>query len=98
MTAGTLLHSRQKGPEDKFLYGIPKMTYFKNVFTKARNFSLEYNKIPKSDGKIDFGKTIKLQIPSTGDLLAGIYFDFKLKDLKRKLCSKGKRLVLIMIN
>ena len=93
MTAGTLLHSSQKGPEDKFLYGNPKMTYFKNVFTKARNFSLEYNKIPKSDGKIDFGKTIKLQIPSTGDLLAGIYFDFKLKDLKRSSAYTQKNSV-----
>jgi hypothetical protein len=83
MTAGTLLHVGTKGPEDKFLCGNPKMTYFKNVFTKARNFALEFNKIPKSDGKIDFGKTIRMEIPQTGDLLAGIYFDFKLKNLVR---------------
>ena len=83
MTAGTLLHMANKGPEDKFLYGNPKMTYFKNVFTKARNFSFEFNKVTKSDGKIDLGRTVRVEIPSIGDLLSGVYLDFKLKDLKR---------------
>tara|TARA_B100000963_G_C22633387_1_gene676195 strand:- start:2620 stop:4065 length:1446 start_codon:yes stop_codon:yes gene_type:complete len=94
MTAGTLLHMGTKGPEDKFLYGNPKMTYFKNVFTKARNFALEFNKIPKSDGKVDFGKTIRMEIPQTGDLLAGIYFDFRLKDLKRTIPYTEKNVVI----
>ena len=32
MVSGTLLHVGTKGPEDKHLYGNPKMTFFKNVF------------------------------------------------------------------
>ena len=83
MVSGTLLHVGTKGPEDKFLYGNPKMTFFKNVFVKSRNFVLEYSKIPKSDGSIDLGRTFRIKIPKSGDLLAGIYIDFKLKDLLR---------------
>ena len=84
MVSGTLLHVGTKGPEDKFLYGNPKMTFFKNVFVKSRNFVLEYSKIPKSDGSIDLGRTFRIKIPKSGDLLAGIYIDFKLKDLKSR--------------
>jgi hypothetical protein len=83
MVSGTLLHVGTKGPEDIFLYGNPKMTFFKNVFVKSRNFVLEYSKIPKSDGSIDLGRTFRIKIPKSGDLLAGIYIDFKLKDLLR---------------
>ena len=83
MVSGTLLHVGTKGPEDKHLYGNPKMTFFKNVFVKSRNFVFEYSKIPKSDGSIDFGRTFRIKIPKSGDLLAGIYVDFKLSDLLR---------------
>ena len=47
MVSGTLLHVGTKGPEDKHLYGNPKMTFLKNVFVKSRNFVFEYSKIPK---------------------------------------------------
>ena len=49
MVSATLLHVGSKGPEDKHLRGNPKMTYFKNVFVKSRNFVIEYSKIPKTE-------------------------------------------------
>ena len=82
MVSSTLLHAASQGAEDKVLYGNPKMTYFKNVFTKARNFATEFTKLSKKPGKIDFGSTFTIDIPNIGDLLAGVYFDFKLSDLK----------------
>jgi hypothetical protein len=85
MVSGTLLHAGLRGAEDRFLYGNPKMTYFKNVFTKGRNFACEYSKIPKLNDNIQFGDTFKVEIPHSGDLLSGIYIDFKLSDLKRKV-------------
>jgi hypothetical protein len=82
MGSGSLLLIGTNGPEDKFLYGNPKKTYFKNVFVKARNFALEYAKIPEANSNIDFGRTFKVSVPHSGDLLAGIYLDFTLSDLK----------------
>lgn len=84
MGSGSLLLIGSNGPEDKFLYGNPKKTYFKNVFVKARNFALEYAKIPEANSNIDFDRTFKVSIPHSGDLLAGIYLDFTLSDLKRQ--------------
>ena len=83
MGSGSLLLIGSNGPEDKFLYGNPKKTYFKNVFVKARNFALEYAKIPEANSNIDFGRTFKVSVPHSGDLLAGIYLDFTLSDLVR---------------
>ena len=83
MVSATLLHVGSKGPEDKHLYGNPKMTYFKNVFVKSRNFVIEYSKIPKTESYVDFDRTFRVKIPKSGDLLAGVYIDFKLKDLLR---------------
>ena len=83
MGSGSLLLIGTNGPEDKFLYGNPKKTYFKNVFVKARNFALEYAKIPEANSNIDFGRTFKVSVPHSGDLLAGIYLDFTLSDLVR---------------
>ena len=51
-----------KGPEDKHLYGNPKMTYFKNVFVKSRNFVIEYSKIPKTESYEDFDGTFRVKI------------------------------------
>ena len=59
------------------------MTYFKNVFVKSRNFVIEYSKIPKTESYVDFDRTFRVKIPKSGDLLAGVYIDFKLKDLLR---------------
>ena len=84
MGSGSLLLIGTNGPEDKFLYGNPKKTYFKNVFVKARNFALEYAKIPEANSNIDFGRTFKVSVPHSGDLLAGIYLDFTLSDLVRE--------------
>ena len=84
MGSGSLLLIGSNGPEDKFLYGNPKKTYFKNVFVKARNFALEYAKIPEANSNIDFGRTFKVSVPHSGDLLAGIYLDFTLSDLVRE--------------
>jgi hypothetical protein len=83
MVYGTLLHIEAESKEDVHLYGNPKLTYFKSVFRKGNNFAIEYNKLVKESNKIKFGDTIHVKIPHSGDLLAGIYLDFKLKDLKR---------------
>lgn len=85
MVYGTLLHIESNNKEDSHLYGNPKLTYFKSVFRKGNNFAIEYNKLVKKSNNIKFGDTIVVEIPHSGDLLSGIYLDFKLTDLKRKI-------------
>ena len=84
MVSGTLLQVDTRSIEDIHLYGNPKITYFKSSFNKGRNFALNYSKIPLGETSIDFGSTIKLKVPIKGDLLAGLYINFKLSDLLRK--------------
>ena len=93
MVSGNLLQIGLKGSEDRLLYGNPKMTYFKNVYSKARNFVSEYAKVTKFNNDIKFGDTFKVEIPNSGDLLSGIYIDFKLDDLKRKIIYTQQDLI-----
>ena len=80
----SLIRSTTKTSEDAVLYGNPKMTHFKKVFMKKRNYTAQYLKLTKKTEDIHFGKkNITIQIPNAGDLLGGIYLDFKLKNLER---------------
>ena len=80
----SLIRSTTTTSEDAVLYGNPKMTYFKKVFMKKRNYTAQYIKLTKKTEDIQFGKkNINIQIPNAGDLLGGIYLDFKLKNLER---------------
>jgi hypothetical protein len=80
----SLIRSTSTTSEDAVLYGNPKMTYFKKVFMKKRNYTAQYLKLTKKTEHIHFGnKNITIQIPNAGDLLGGIYLDFKLKNLER---------------
>lgn len=83
MVSGTLLQVDTRSIEDIHLYGNPKITYFKSSFNKGRNFATNYSKIPLGDTSIDFGSTIKFKVPIKGDLLGGIYLNFKLNNLVR---------------
>ena len=81
----TLIQKNGQTAEDAVLYGNPKMTYFKKVFMKKRNYTAYYSKLSKKVDNIQFGdKNITIQIPNAGDLLGGIYIDFRLNDLVRK--------------
>tara|TARA_B100001093_G_scaffold47838_1_gene40692 strand:+ start:1177 stop:2586 length:1410 start_codon:yes stop_codon:yes gene_type:complete len=85
MTLGNLIQISAQGPEDKFLYGNPQITYFKEVYKRSTNFAVNYTKVPFiGNDQADFGNTIRLNIPMKADLLAGIYMKIKLKDLERK--------------
>ena len=81
MVSGNLLQIGLKGSEDRLLYGNPKMTYFKNVYSKARNFVSEYAKVTKFNNDIKFGDTFKVEIPNSGD------------DLKRKIIYTQQDLI-----
>ena len=80
MVSGNLLQLNSQRNEDIYLYGNPQTTYFKKSYINARNFSIEYSKVPLTSIP-NFGSVINVEIPKKGDLLAGIYIHFRLGQL-----------------
>ena len=67
---GALLELVAKGSQDIFLTGNPNTTYFKSVYKRHTNFSIE--SIEQSiDGEVNFGKKFVCEI-SRSDLLSSI--------------------------
>ena len=83
MVLGNLIQLQSSGPEEKYLYGNPQTTYFKEVYPRSTNFAVTYSTLPKQS--MQLGKTVKINIPLRGDLLAGIHLNLKFTDLVRKL-------------
>ena len=74
---GGLMELVAKGAQDIYLTGNPNVTYFKSIFKRHTNFSIE--SIQQSfTGDLNFGKRISCTIKRTGDLLAGISIEIDL--------------------
>jgi len=84
MVLGNLIQISANGAEDKYLYGNPQVTYFKDVYKRSTNFAINYNKVPFSGGStVEFGSEIKVNIPIKGDLLSGVFLRLDFSDLQR---------------
>jgi len=84
MPGYNLLQIVAVGPEDRFIYGNPNLTYFKTVFKKHTNFASTYNYVPfDTPMKVDFGGFLNITVPRSGDLLGGLYLRTKLSNLLR---------------
>ena len=82
---GGLMELVAKGAQDIYLTGKPNVTYFKSIFKRHTNFSIE--SIQQSfTGDLNFGKRITCTIKRTGDLLAGISIEI---DLPAMTGSRG---------
>lgn len=80
---GALLELVAKGSQDIFLTGNPNTTYFRSVYKRHTNFSVE--SIGQSiDGFIDFGKRFECEISRSGDLLSSIMIEIDLPEIKGK--------------
>ena len=83
---GGLMELVAKGAQDIFLTGNPNVTYFKTIFKRHTNFSME--SIQQSfSGDLNFGKRISSTIKRTGDLLSGITIEMDLPALSGKYDS-----------
>ena len=72
-----------KGAQDIYLTGNPNVTYFKSVFKRHTNFSMET--IQQSfSGDLNFGKRLNATIKRTGDLLSGITLEIDLPAITGK--------------
>ena len=72
---GSLLQLVAKGSQDNYLTGNPQISFFKYVYKRHTNYSLENRKI-NYEGEAfanGIGQTIDIKIPREGDLLHMIY-------------------------
>ena len=78
--SGGLLQLVATGRQDIYLSGNPQTTFFKQVYRRYTNFSIETQRIP-FDTAVDFGKLITTNIPRSGDLLGQLYLEIQLPQM-----------------
>ena len=74
---GALLQLVAKGKQDVYLIGNPKMTYFKNMYAKHTNFSMESIRVDFTE-QAGFGRRFSAFIDKKGDLLHRIILEINL--------------------
>ena len=77
---GSLLQLVAVGKQDVFLTGNPQITWFKAVYRRHTNFSIESCEM-YSDNTPDFGKKVSWLIPRCGDLLGPCFLEIELPPL-----------------
>lgn len=71
---GGLLQLLAVGVQDIYIIGNPQITFFKTIFKKHTNFSLE-SVSQTIDGRTNFGQQIEVTISRVGDLLKDIILE-----------------------
>ena len=77
---GGLLELVAHGVQDVFLIGNPQITFFKIVYKRHTNFSIESVRADIT-GNVDFGKQIVVTIPRKGDLVHTIILEVDLPNI-----------------
>lgn len=78
------------GPQDIYLTGNPQITFFKSVYKRHTNFSIETIPLTFKDD-IDFGNTNRVCIiERNGDLVGPMYLHITLPELKQEQTHKGQ--------
>jgi len=68
------------GAQDVYLTGSPQITFFKVVYRRHTNFSVE--PIPQQfNGAADFGRTVTINVPRSGDLITNMYVHITLNSV-----------------
>ena len=75
---GGLMQLVAYGAQDIYLTGNPQVTYFKVVYRRHTNFSME-SIAQTFDGKADFGKKVSCTISRNGDLVTRMYLEIELE-------------------
>ena len=69
---GGLMQLVAYGSQDIYLTGNPQITFFKIVYRRHTNFSMEYIE-EKFDGDIGFGNSFSCTLSKIGDLVNSMY-------------------------
>ena len=85
---GGLMQLVAYGAQDVYLSGNPQITFFKVVYRRHTNFSVE--PIPQTwNGSADFGRTVTCNINRNGDLITNMYLCVKLAAVEANTVSWG---------
>jgi hypothetical protein len=79
MTGG-LVSIISYGCSDLYLTGAPQITFFKVVYRRYTNFSIESVKIDL-DGELNFDDDIEIKIPKLGDCISKMYVEIELPEV-----------------
>lgn len=79
---GTLLQLVATGKQDVFLTGNPQISFYKVVYRRYTNFSIESCRM-YFEGRPDFGQRITCLVPRFGDLLGSLFLVVNLPALTR---------------
>ena len=77
---GGLMQLVAYGAQDIYLTGNPQITFFKVVYRRHTNFSMESIK-QNFNGTADFGKSVSCTIARNGDLIHKMYVQIELPDV-----------------
>jgi hypothetical protein len=91
--AGGLIELVTYGSQDLYLTGTPEITFFKVVYRRHTNFSMESVRV-NFDDTVGFGLQSCLTIPKIGDLIHKMYLEIILPriELKRDDTSNDSKL------
>ena len=87
---GAQLQLVSYGAQDMYLTGNPQITFFKVVYRRHTNFSMESIK-QIFNGTADFGQEVSVTLQRNADLVHKIYLQVKLSNLLERLKSSKKR-------
>jgi len=96
---GGLMQLVAYGAQDVYLTGSPQITFFKVIYRRHTNFSVE--PIPQTfTGNSDFGRTVTCTINRNGDLITNMYVLITLEkvDIQAKSWGYVRRLGLALIH
>ena len=81
---GGLLQLSAYGSENNYINGNPQITFFKSVYKRYTNFSMEMIEVSlEGPNELSYMNSIKLKakIPRNADLISNMYFKFRLPDI-----------------
>ena len=82
--AGGLLQIVASGAQDVYLTGNPQITFFKVVYRRHTNFSLEsIQQFFRNENNLDFGKSTYSVLERKADLMSGAVLELKLPALNQ---------------
>ena len=79
---GGLLQLVAYGAQDVYLTGNPQITFFKSIYRRHTNFSME-NIECVFNGKVDFGQRVVCPLPRNGDLVSRMYLKMTVSKLNQ---------------
>ena len=80
MSTAAAIQVAQYGTENKFVFGQPSTTYFKSVYNRHTNFSMQPMKV-NFDTEVKLGTINTIKIPRYGDLVKQIYITMELPEI-----------------